>query len=59
MEENNNALQNEELQEDLKPTIFNLSKGDTVFAVGALRAAKFLINKPSGLYDMNNIMDFS
>ena len=35
MEENNNALQNEELQEDLKPTIFNLSKGDTVFAVGA------------------------
>ena len=40
-------------------TLSHQALSKEVFAVGALRAAKFLINKPSGLYDMNNIMDFS
>lgn len=39
-------------------TLSHQALSKEVFAVGALRAAKFLINKPSGLYDMNNIMDF-
>ena len=29
-----------------------------VFAVGAIRAAKFLIGKDNGIYDMNDIMNF-
>lgn len=40
-------------------TLSHQALSKEVFAVGALRAAKFLVNKPSGLYDMNNIMDFS
>ncbi len=39
-------------------TLSHQALSKEVFAVGALRAAKFLVNKPSGLYDMNNIMDF-
>jgi 4-hydroxy-tetrahydrodipicolinate reductase len=29
-----------------------------VFAVGAIRAAKFLFGKDNGIYDMNDIMNF-
>ena len=40
-------------------TLSHQALSKEVFAVGALRAAKFLSGKPAGLYDMNNIMDFN
>ena len=39
-------------------TVSHSAYSREVFAVGAVRAAKFLYNKPSGLYDMNSIMSF-
>ena len=40
-------------------TLSHQALSKEVFAVGALRAAKFLFGKSAGLYDMNNIMDFN
>jgi 4-hydroxy-tetrahydrodipicolinate reductase len=40
-------------------TLSHQAQSKEVFAVGALRAAKFLAGKPAGLYDMNSIMDFN
>ncbi len=40
-------------------TLSHTATSKQVFAVGALVAAKFINNKPNGLYDMNNIMDFN
>ena len=40
-------------------TLSHQALSKEVFAVGALRAAKFISNKPAGLYDMNSIMDFN
>ena len=40
-------------------TLSHQALSKEVFAVGALRAAKFLSGKPVGLYDMNSIMDFN
>ena len=40
-------------------TLSHQALSKEVFAVGALRAAKFLSNKSAGLYDMNSIMDFN
>lgn len=40
-------------------TLSHQAQSKEVFAVGAIRAAKFLSGKPSGLYDMNSIMDFN
>ncbi len=39
-------------------TISHSAQSKEVFAVGAVRAAKFLYNKSAGLYDMNSIMSF-
>lgn len=39
-------------------TLSHTAQSKEVFAVGAVKAAKFLIGKPSGLYDMNDIMKF-
>ena len=39
-------------------TISHSAYSKEVFAVGAVKAAKFLYKKKSGLYDMNNIMSF-
>ncbi len=39
-------------------TISHSAQSKEVFAVGAVRAAKFLAGKPAGLYDMNNVMTF-
>lgn len=39
-------------------TLSHSAQSKEVFAVGAVKAAKFLIGKPSGLYDMNSIMNF-
>ncbi len=40
-------------------TLSHQALSKEVFAVGALRAAKFLYEQNAGLYDMNSIMDFS
>ena len=40
-------------------TISHAAYSKEVFAVGAVKAAKFITGKPNGLYDMNSIMDFS
>ncbi len=40
-------------------TLSHQALSKEVFAVGALRAAKFLCGKPAGLYDMNSIMNFN
>ena len=40
-------------------TLSHQAQSKEVFAVGAIRAAKFLYGKPAGLYDMNSIMDFN
>lgn len=40
-------------------TISHSALSKEVFAVGAVRAAKFLKGKAPGLYDMNSIMDFN
>lgn len=39
-------------------TISHTALSKEVFAVGAIKAAKFLYNKTAGLYDMNSIMSF-
>ncbi len=39
-------------------TISHSAQSKEVFAVGAVRAAKFLNGKSAGLYDMNSIMNF-
>lgn len=39
-------------------TISHSAQSKEVFAVGAVRAAKFLAQKKSGLYDMTDIMNF-
>ena len=39
-------------------TISHQAQSKEVFAVGSVRAAKFLYNKNAGLYDMNNMMSF-
>lgn len=40
-------------------TLSHQAQSKEVFAVGAIRAAKFLYGKPAGLYDMNSIMNFN
>ncbi|MBQ9965309.1 MAG: 4-hydroxy-tetrahydrodipicolinate reductase [Clostridia bacterium] len=39
-------------------TISHSAASKKVFASGAVAAAKFIVKKQSGLYDMNNIIDF-
>lgn len=39
-------------------TISHAAYSKEVFAVGAVKAAKFISDKPAGLYDMNSIMNF-
>ncbi len=39
-------------------TISHSAQSKEVFAVGSVKAAKFISNKNSGLYDMNSIMSF-
>lgn len=39
-------------------TISHSAQSKEVFAIGAIRAAKFLADKAPGLYDMNSIMSF-
>lgn len=39
-------------------TISHSAQSKEVFAVGAVRAAKFIYNKNAGLYDMNSIINF-
>ena len=39
-------------------TISHSAYSKEVFAAGAIKAAKFLFNKPVGIYDMNSIMSF-
>jgi len=39
-------------------TISHTALSREVFATGAIKAAKFLFNKPAGLYDMNSILNF-
>ena len=39
-------------------TISHSAQSKEVFAVGAVRAAKFLYNRPAGLYDMNSVLSF-
>ena len=39
-------------------TISHSAFSKEVFAVGAVKAARFIYGKPSGLYDMNSIMSF-
>ena len=39
-------------------TISHAAHSKEVFAVGAVKAAKFISDKPAGLYDMNSIMSF-
>lgn len=39
-------------------TLSHAAHSKQVFATGALTAAKFLVDKPCGLYDMNDIMNF-
>ena len=38
-------------------TLSHAAHSKQVFAVGALRAAKFIADKPQGLYDMNDILN--
>jgi len=38
-------------------TLSHSAASKQVFAVGAIRAAKFITKKPSGLYDMNDILN--
>ncbi len=40
-------------------TLSHAAHSKQVFATGAITAAKFLRNKPCGLYDMNSIMNFN
>lgn len=40
-------------------TLSHAAHSKQVFATGAIKAAKFLVTKPCGLYDMNDIMTFN
>lgn len=40
-------------------TLSHQATSKEVFAVGAIKAAKFIFDKDCGLYDMNSIMDFN
>lgn len=40
-------------------TLSHAAHSKQVFAAGALKAAKFIINKPAKLYDMNDIISFN
>lgn len=40
-------------------TISHAAYSKEVFAVGAVRAAKFIANKEAGIYDMNSVMSFN
>lgn len=40
-------------------TLSHQATSKQVFAVGAIRAAKFIKDKSAGLYDMNNILNFN
>lgn len=40
-------------------TVSHTALSREVFATGAIKAAKFLYNKPVGLYDMNSILNFN
>ncbi len=40
-------------------TLSHSAASKEVFAVGAIKAAKFVFDKQPGLYDMNNIMNFN
>ncbi len=40
-------------------TLSHTAYSKQVFAMGAIKAALFISAKPSGLYDMNNIIDFN
>ena len=42
--------------EDEIVTLSHSARSRKVFAVGALRAAQWLIGKPAGLYDMNDLL---
>ncbi|ONI38087.1 4-hydroxy-tetrahydrodipicolinate reductase [Candidatus Epulonipiscium fishelsonii] len=39
-------------------TISHSATSREVFGVGALKASKFLVDKPAGLYDMNDLLEF-
>lgn len=39
-------------------TLSHSAQSKEVFAVGAIRAAKFLYGKTAGIYDMNDVIDF-
>ncbi len=43
--------------EDEVITVTHSARSKRVFAVGAIRAAKFLVGKPAGKYDMNDILE--
>lgn len=43
--------------EDEVITLSHSARSKRVFAVGAIRAAKWLIGKPAGKYDMNDVLD--
>lgn len=40
-------------------TLSHAAHSKHVFATGAIKAAKFLVTKPCGIYDMNDIMNFN
>ena len=44
--------------EDEVITLSHSANSKKIFAVGAIRAAKFIVNKPSGMYDMNDVFNF-
>ncbi len=43
--------------EDEIITLSHSARSKRVFAVGAIRAAKWLVGKPAGKYDMNDVLD--
>lgn len=43
--------------EDEIITLSHSARSKKVFAVGAIRAAKWLVGKPAGKYDMNDVLD--
>ena len=43
--------------EDEIITLSHSARSKKVFAVGAIRAAKWLAGKPAGKYDMNDVLE--
>jgi len=43
--------------EDEVITLSHSARSKKVFAVGAIRAAKWLVGKPAGMYDMNDVLE--